>query len=53
MLLTRSEPKTLKPLTILVAFKATGLYPYNPSMVLDKLRTKEKDVDKWMGCQRR
>ena len=28
-------------------FKPQGLYPYNPSAVLDKQRTKEKEVDEW------
>ena len=38
--------KTFKTSTILSVFKKTGLYPYNPAKVLDKLQTQEKE-DKW------
>ena len=37
--------KTFKTSTILSAFKETGLYPYNPAKVLDKLQTQEKEDD--------
>ena len=38
--------KTFKTLTILSAFKETGLYPYNPAKMLDKLQAQEKE-DEW------
>ena len=37
--------KALKPSTILSAFKETGLIPYRPGKVVDKLREKEKEKE--------
>ena len=37
----------MKQSTILSAFRETGLYLYNPSKVLDKLHTQEKEADEW------